>query len=677
MDHPTRTSGSILALGAIAILYGLLSVGGIGWGLPSRSIDPYLFAGGEAWSGEKIYRLAGAGERFSAERGADVDVDPLTEPTLDSVAMPSIDPLEKELSAPIPLTATDEDVAKILLRYRLYTYQPDEMITMMALSGMRPSRLQLDPRLYQYGGLFIYPVGGLIKLCGMVGLIDVRSDVTFYLDHPEEFGKFYVVARAYSALWGLLGVGVVFLITRRAGGATAGVIAAGLFALMPVVVCMAHEGKPHLPGAVLMLLAVYFAMRCQSSRTADSSPQAAGFGPRGRPAQDSRAFWCMCLACGASFGMVLSSLPIFILIPLTAWMQSRCAVEVSAGHEAARPRRAFGAFLSRIAIGVLLATAVYLVTNPYVLINAFVNRDVLRSNFGNSLAMYEVARVGEGLLRVLALTVEGATLPILLLGTIGIVWSIVRRTRTLTPLMAAALVFFVQFVLIGAGKPAEYGRFGIFTNTALAIAAATFLASDRKGMRRRGSQVATAFTVLWVANCGWAYLANFRADCTDSASRIRARLAIEPGAGAKEGGDAWLKPRLTVYVPKEPAPYCCPPLPFAQVALFRLAEGERCAGFGGPRGLKPAARGEEAAARERAGDSQAEAAVEVCLSPVDLPDLSAARDSEERDLWRVAFRLPILRHLVGLGDLAGGPLTPISWANKPFELTGSGRASKP
>ena len=156
---------------------------------------------------------------------------------------------------------TDQRAAAIYLRYRLYTHQPDEMITMMALAQMRPGSLDLDPRLYQYGGLFIYPVGALVKLCGLLGLIEVRSDLTYYLDNPDEFGKFYIVARAYAAAWGLVGVMAVYLIAARLRDRRAGLVAALLFVMLPVVVCMSHEGKPHLPGAALMLLAVWFAMQ--------------------------------------------------------------------------------------------------------------------------------------------------------------------------------------------------------------------------------------------------------------------------------------------------------------------------------------------------------------------------------------------------------------------------------
>src|SRR3989304_4700609 len=97
-----------IALGAILLLFAAMSAVGITWGLPSRKIDKYLFGDGEVWSGEKIYRLAKADAKFSPTRGADVDVDPI----------------RKGGDEPIPLTAAEEDVAKIDLRYRLYPYQP-------------------------------------------------------------------------------------------------------------------------------------------------------------------------------------------------------------------------------------------------------------------------------------------------------------------------------------------------------------------------------------------------------------------------------------------------------------------------------------------------------------------------------------------------------------------------
>jgi len=573
-------------LGVILLLFGVISVVGITWGLPSRAIDKYLFGDDPPWPGEMIHRLASIGEKFSPDLGADVDVDPL----------------DKSSSEPVWLTATEEDVAKIYLRYRLFTYQPDEMITMMALAGMRPGQLDFDPRLYQYGGLFVYPIGALIKLCGILGLLDVRSDVVYYLDHPNEFGKFYVVARAYSALWGLVGVIVVFAIARRLGGPAAGLLAALLFALMPVVICMAHEGKPHLPGAVLMLMAVHLAMRCLSFRAAGLSlgggstvdaETVSDDGPRRRQqagfarttGQDAllrpfhgRDWWLMCICCGAASGMVLSAWPILVLIPLVTFRAAGLArpacwrlrghlspVDTPLAFASSRGQKSAAqgvkletllAVAKRSAAGIMVAMGVYLVTNPYILVNALANREVLRSNFGNSLAMYEIGRFGEGLLRVVELTIEGATLPILFLGGIAWIVATIRKHGLSIPLAVPAVLLFIQFVLIGAGKPAEYGRFGIFTNTALAIGTSCLLTPRWIRRPKIVCRLPALLVSIWVGLFGGLYLWNFHVDATAQGSRIQLADYLKLTTHSSVVG-----------VLAEPAPYCCPPLHFARTRL--------------------------------------------------------------------------------------------------------------
>jgi hypothetical protein len=588
----------LVLLGLILLLFGAMSVVGITWGLPTRRIDPYLFGDDSPWPGEKIYRLAHADEKFSPIRAADVDADPL----------------DRTTQGPVLLTGTEETVAKIYLRYRLFTHQPDEMISMMALAGMSPRHLRLDPKLYQYGGLFIYPVGALIKTCGILGLIEVRNDLIHYLDDPDEFGKFYVVARAYSAGWGLLGVMVVFGIARRLGGAGAGLLSALLFTLMPVTVCMAHEGKPHLPGAVLMLAAVLCAMRYLSYRAEgviapghDASDQTheRNKDPRGmKPASQSQlgdprgmkpaarrdtsesngewAWRLMCICCGGALGMVLSALPILVLIPLVAWGAARSwrapgfnLRSVWANDNtrekpprglkpAARSRR--GSVLRKTAGGLGLVAGIYLITNPYVAINAVVNREVLRSNFGNSLAMYEITHLWEGFTRVLELTVEGTTLPVVILGVVAFAAGVVRRKPGMIPLAAPALLFFVQFVLLGAGKPAEFGRFGIFTNTALLIGAACILCRRWGKLPATVNGLSGAVVALWTAFHGGLYLTNFHIDTTMENWRTASAQFVGPFQIVPETG----RLRVRVAVLADPAPYGCPPLNFARTDVLLM-----------------------------------------------------------------------------------------------------------
>src|SRR5439155_16743877 len=174
-------------MGLVLLVACAAFLSGINWGLPSRSVDRFLFADRQPWSGARIVELAPA----QSALGADVNANPI-----------------RDRNQAVTLNETDAQRAEIVRRYRLFSNQPDEMITFKSLSRIR--QFHGDPRLYQYGGLWIYPVGALIKIA-----LNPKADRVFYLDHPEAFGRFYVVARAYCVGWALVGVWAVFWIARK------------------------------------------------------------------------------------------------------------------------------------------------------------------------------------------------------------------------------------------------------------------------------------------------------------------------------------------------------------------------------------------------------------------------------------------------------------------------------
>ena len=261
----------------------------------------------------------------------------------------------------------------------------------------------------------------------------------------------------------------------------------------------------------------------------------------------------------------------------------------------------------QVVMGLVVASGVYFLTNPYIVINALFKPEILRSNFGNSLAMYEVARVAEGFVRVLHLTVEGATLPVLVFGAVGLVLGALYQNRKYLPLIVPALVFFLQFVLIGAGKPAEYGRFGIFTNTALVVGLACLIVTCAGQKRRVFAVVAGGIVVLWAGVFGELYHFGFRADASGENTRSRLARTMADMEGP-------------IYLMAEPAPYCCPPLDFAHREVY------------------------------------------FCPGSADCVDRSAGRPY-------VLFR-PVDRpgRQDGAVQAVRRPVTPISWANKPFEI---------
>jgi hypothetical protein len=201
----------------------------------------------------------------------------------------------------------------------------------------------------------------------------------------------------------------------------------------------------------------------------------------------------------------------------------------------------------KIVIGAtVVGFAVYFVTNPYVLINAMVAPEILRSNLSNSTAMYGKRGLG-GLGNAMTLLLA-ATSPLLFLAVFpGLTWLTFRLRRDhpfMWILIAPAACVFIQFVLLAENKPGEYARFAIFPAIVLAIAAAAGLqAFDRYRIRLVVAGILVVVTWIW----GAPYIRGFLADAGPNNTR---RVMAEALAGESD------ELRLIA----EPAPYSCPPV---------------------------------------------------------------------------------------------------------------------
>ncbi len=543
----------------------LLSAGvftlGIGWGLPSSGVDRYLFCDRTPWTGQQIIDLAG-GWDTEKNIGADIDRNPLGK--RDRV---------------IWLNETDAQRAEIVRRYRLFSYQPDEMITFRALSQIKPGSLQFDPKLYQYGGLWIYPVGAMLKVASLqwIGFVHLTPDLAYYLDHPEAFGRFYVVARLYSVLWGLIGVVTVYSILKKltADDWMSALGSLG-FALLPVVVCMSHEAKPHLGGAVLMLLAIRAAMAFVESGS-------------------TRSALLTGVLCGAAIGMVPTSLPVFLILPAMVLMRPFAMNE-------------------RVKLVLLAGAAgvgVYAITNPYVLINLLLHRELLTSNAVNTGAMYAVHDLLGGAFNATLLIGEGTSMIILLAGVVG--WltlhfspPVLRKQLVLLALPAIAIT--ALYAVVAAGKPGEFGRFFILPDVALLIGAVMAL---RRFTHARIQRLVGSFLLFLIAWAGAKYLAGFEYDARGSGTRDRLAAMIAKVSKSENA--------IVVYT--EPAPYCFPPADLFQNRVLLLPLQQ----------------------------SIETSSVDWFIRPIDRVDSRV---------------IPITTYFTNVS--IRGSTTPISWADKPF-----------
>jgi hypothetical protein len=524
-------------VGGLCVLgVGIFCVG-INWGLPTHAIDPLILgAGGKAQTdvmaayqlrGEGIERLAGDLDE-SGNVAADVALHPIGDR---SEALTLLE--NRRDGGDAGRDAVNR--ARILRRYRLYSYQPDEMITFRALAMMHPGARDFDPKLYQYGGLWVYPVGAILKAASLVGLVTVNGDRAYYLDYPEAFGRFYIVARGYSAAWGLIGMLAVFALVRRAAGGLLLPAMAGIcFLCLPVVVDLGHEAKPHLAGTAILLWALVAA---------------------GKYVESGRWKWIVwtAIACGAAAGMVLSGVVGLLILPLISLRRRDDA------------RRFAGVCFAALVI----PAAVYFATNPYVAIHLLGNRALLESNFGNTSAMYVRGPIGESLVNAARLVAIGTSWPVAIVGGVAVIAMLCCRCGkgsigwVMGPVVVVVLA---QFVLYAWNKPGEYARFALFADVGLMLAA--FLAVGRFVRNAAGRAVVCIVLVGCTCTYSFAYERGFLRDSLADDSRVQAGKEIE--GRVSEGGKA-----SNLYIVSEPAPYCLPPVDLFGWRIVLLPRDER------------------------------------------------------------------------------------------------------
>ena len=262
------------------------------WGLPTARNDGLLFGGEPAWPAARYHVERDLEQRRARNAGADTDLNPLAG--------------REQI---VDLTADDAERAEILRRYRLFSRQPDEMITLMALQSMKPRQLDFDPKLYQYGGGYIYLVGAALGAAGTLGIVPLKSDIGYYLEHPDAFGRFYVVARCISLVFGALTLLAVYRLGRRAGGpdpycVVAGWLALAMVAGTPVFITAVCEAKPHLPSACMLLWATLAALDFRNSGARRDAVRMGLFG-------------------GYAFGLVLTGLVATLLWPAACLARPR------------------------------------------------------------------------------------------------------------------------------------------------------------------------------------------------------------------------------------------------------------------------------------------------------------------------------------------------------------------
>ncbi len=297
------------------------------------------------------------------------------------------------------------DKLTALRAYILGSAALDERKTYRALSRMRPAAGDLDPKLYLYGGAYLYPTGALIFLMKTLGLVRITPELAYYLDHPRDMARLYLAGRSLN-LAAYLGIMLILALwAGRLGGRLAADLALAAFCCSSLPFWQALVSKPHLYAAFWSLWGLYLLFRYQEE-------------PR------PRLLWGAVIALGLAAGSSLPAAVMVLALPVMLY----------------RPGEAKGWLLTCLAaaLGVGL---VFLLSNPYVLTSYREYLLALVEHGSGSGGGYGYAR--GSLAKLLAffgpVVRSDYAFPLVLVGLGGLVWALASQRGLLRRLAGLSL----------------------------------------------------------------------------------------------------------------------------------------------------------------------------------------------------------------------------------------------
>ncbi|MCB4790792.1 MAG: glycosyltransferase family 39 protein [Elusimicrobia bacterium] len=245
------------ALFTILVLSLVLNLTGIKWGIPSnKNIDLIMETQGRTGD---FYRLMKStrDEVYKYSEGSPIG-------RYKEAGMNYSSPLYRSLNVPhdknLLIPQADNFKANIMRPFFLRSFSGDEQMTIAALGTMHPKSLDFNPRLFQYGGVYIYGMGASLALAHIARLVTINPDITFYFKNPDEMGKIFAFSRSLNALFVLLTVIVLFLISIKYYNLNVAISAALLYILNPSVIFQAHILKPYILAALFSSLTIYYSL---------------------------------------------------------------------------------------------------------------------------------------------------------------------------------------------------------------------------------------------------------------------------------------------------------------------------------------------------------------------------------------------------------------------------------
>jgi hypothetical protein len=134
-----------------------------------------------------------------------------------------------------------------LLRFKLYSVESDEIINIMSLARIKPQQGQFDPKFYQYGGAYLYPLGIWFYALDRLNVIHVGS-LSELLHDPQRMDRVWICGRIFVLLAFIASALVLLATLRRLAPAGIALMLVALYLFCPASIMYSQVMKPHWYG---------------------------------------------------------------------------------------------------------------------------------------------------------------------------------------------------------------------------------------------------------------------------------------------------------------------------------------------------------------------------------------------------------------------------------------------
>ena len=147
----------------------------------------------------------------------------------------------------------NEELSKAINRYKLFGIEADEPVVLMGLSRIDPGNYQFDPHFYQYGGAFLYPVGGFLFLGMKTGLLKLdllplsnwKISLNSLLNNPNNVDRIYIFGRSFVLICFVLSAWILSIILKQFTTRTENLLLIAIYLFAPASIMFSQIMKPH------------------------------------------------------------------------------------------------------------------------------------------------------------------------------------------------------------------------------------------------------------------------------------------------------------------------------------------------------------------------------------------------------------------------------------------------